>query len=145
MKKVIMVIAELVVMAAVSLVFFMRHWQGGDVEGRANKVELVRERQIDDRRDDGAYRTRLAENVEAQRNAAREATRLRRELDGIDFVALAARREAAVEEEKTAIDAMLAKRARAERLERVVARLQNEARRTVAARRQRETAEREGL
>ena len=129
MKKTILAIAAMAVVGAVAFSLFF----------------LMRGRTSDDRRGDGAYRAGLAENVEAQRSAAREAARLRRELDGVDFAALAARREAAGEEEKTAIDAMLAKRARAERLEREVARLQNEARRTVAARRQRETAAREGL
>ena len=129
MKKTILAIAALAAVGAVALSLFF----------------FMRERPSNDRRADGAYRAGLAENVEAQRSAAREAARLRRELDGVDFAALAARREAAGDEEKTVIDAMLAKRARAERLEREVARLQNEARRTVAARRQRETTEREGL
>ena len=95
-----------------------------------------------DRRNDAGYRAELAGLVESQRNAAGEAERLRRELAGVDFKTLAARREKAGDEEKKAIDGLFAKRARAEQMEKEVVRLQNEARMRVAARRQKEAAER---
>jgi hypothetical protein len=94
-----------------------------------------------DRRNDIGYRAELAGLVESQRSAAGEAARLRRELVGVDFEALAARREKAGDEEKKSIDGLFAKRARAERMEKEVVRLQNEARQRVAARRQKEAAE----
>ena len=95
-----------------------------------------------DRRNDVGYRAELAGLVESQRSAAGEAARLRRELVGVDFEALAARREKAGDEEKKSIDGLFAKRARAERMEKEVVRLQNEARLRVVARRQKEAAER---
>ena len=98
-----------------------------------------------DRRNDVGYRAKLAGLVESQRNAAGEAERLRRELAGVDFKALAARREKAGDEEKKAIDGLFAKRMRAEQMEKEVVRLQNEARQRVAARRQKEAAERGNL